>query len=131
MKAIEADRRLLDDDGLGVWLGAVLDGGATTSLCLRWAAGLTDHAVRALAERPDWAGQLRRLDLGFCDRIGDGGVLALGVAAPQLEQLSISGCRRVGDDGLQSIGRCLRQLTALELQLLPQITGALACGHVC
>jgi hypothetical protein len=106
--AIESDRRLLDDQGLDVWLGAVLDGGRTTALCLRWAAGLTDTAVSVLAENAEWCQTLCRLDLAFCEQISDRGVEILSFAAPQLAELALSGCRRISDHGARSIGAGLR-----------------------
>ena len=123
LAAIEADRRLLDDAGLAVWLGAVLNGcGTTTRLCLRWASGLTDASILTLAEQPLWAERILHLDLAFCDGLGDYGCEALARVAPQLESLSISGCRRIGDEGVKALGREMCGLQALELQLLPRIT---------
>ena len=60
--SIRRDRSLLGDDGLGVWLDAVLETGDTRQLSLRWAQGLTDSGLGQLLSRPEWASTLVALD---------------------------------------------------------------------
>ena len=60
--SIRRDRSLLGDDGLGVWLDAVLETGDTRQLSLRWAQGLTDSGLGQLRSRAEWASTLVALD---------------------------------------------------------------------
>ena len=75
--SIRRDRSLLSDDGLGVWLDAVLETGDTRQLSLRWAQGLTDSGLGQLRSRGEWASTLVALDLGYCESISDEGVVLL------------------------------------------------------
>ena len=59
--SIRRDRSLLGDDGLGVWLDAVL-ASDTRQLSLRWAQGLTDSGLGQLRSRAEWASTLVALD---------------------------------------------------------------------
>ena len=63
--SIRRDRSLLCDDGLGVWLDAVLETGDTRQLSLRWAQGLTDSGLGQLRSRAEWASTLVALDPGM------------------------------------------------------------------
>ena len=63
--SIRRDRSLLGDDGLGVWLDAVLETGDTRQLSLRWAQGLTDSGLGQLRSRAEWASTLVALDPGM------------------------------------------------------------------
>lgn len=60
--SIRRDRSLLSDDGLGVWLDAVLETGDTRQLSLRWAQGLTDSGLGQLRSRGEWASTLVAFD---------------------------------------------------------------------
>ena len=66
--SIRRDRSLLSDDGLGVWLDALLETGDTSGdgrqLSLRWAQGLTDSGLGQLRARGEWASTLVALDSG-------------------------------------------------------------------
>ena len=66
--SIRRDRSLLSDDGLGVWLDALLETGDTSGdgrqLSLRWAQGLTDSGLGQLRARGEWASTLVALDRG-------------------------------------------------------------------
>ena len=73
---IQRDRRLLSDDGISVWVEAVM--AATSSgtsagarkLNLRWASSLTDDGLKLLSQNcAHWAAALVELDLGFCEGI--------------------------------------------------------------
>ena len=120
--AIQRDRSLLDDDGLGVWLDAVLTSGDTRQLSLRWAQSLGDGGLGLLRERQSWASNLIALDLGYCERITDAGMASL---CPQLESLvtlSLCGCRGCGDGTATALGRHCRRLSSLNLELLPKLS---------
>ena len=82
--SIRRDRSLLSDDGLGVWLDAVLETGDTRQLSLRWAQGLTDSGLGQLRSRGEWASTLVALDLGYCESISDEGVVLLCVVLPRM-----------------------------------------------
>ena len=122
IEAIEADRRLLEDDGLDVWLAAVVSSGATTALCLRWASGLTDAGMVALAGEEAWVSQLWRLDIAFCSNIGDRGLELIAAVAPQLSSLAISGCRAVTDRGIAAVGAMVHGLQTMEMEMLPKVS---------
>ncbi len=120
--AIEADRRLLEDDGLEVWLAAVVKSGATTALCLRWASGLTDAGMVALAEEVDWVSRLWRLDIAFCSGVGDRGLELVAAMAPQLLSLAVSGCRSITDHGIAAVGSSMRGLETMEMEMLTKVS---------
>eukprot|EP01043_Picozoa_sp_COSAG02_P018228 COSAG02_NODE_846_length_16565_cov_20.404627_6_plen_461_part_00 len=121
-EAIEADRRLLEDDGLDVWLAAVVKSGATTALCLRWASGLTDVGMVALAEEEEWVSRLCRLDIAFCSGVGDRGLQLVAAMAPQLLSLAISGCRSITDQGIAAVGSSVRGLETMEMEMLTKVS---------
>lgn len=121
--AIQRDRRLLRDDGLGVWLEAVFAGGAARSLNLRWAASLSCEGLRLLASgHAHYCTALLSLDLGFCELVGDAGVAALAPELPSCRALVLTGCTRCGDASLQAVGRWLGALERLELELCARVT---------
>ena len=121
--AIQRDRRLIDDQGLAVWLGAVSRGGSTTRLDLRWASSLTDHGLKMLAtEEAMWASTLLELDLSFCELISDAGMKALAPALTSLNTLVLTGCTRCADGACEAIGRHMSQLERIELELLALVT---------
>ena len=109
---IQQDRRLLNDNGLVVWLEAVFAERAAEHLSLRWASSIGDAVLRVLAAEEQWSSSLLALDLGFCEQIGYAGMVAL---CPQ-------GCRRCGDGTAEAIGRHCRQLTALNMEVLNKLT---------
>lgn len=121
--AIQRDRRLLDDSGLAVWLSAVQRDGSTTRLNLRWASSLTDVGLKVLAtEEAAWANKLVELDLGYCEEVSNGGIIALAPALSSLKALVLTGCTRCGDGACEAIGRHLARLERLELELLSAIS---------
>ena len=120
--AIEADRRLLEDDGMDVWLAAVLKTGATTALCLRWASGLTDAGMVALANEAEWVSQLWRLDIAFCSGMSDRGLQIVASCATQLTSLAVSGCRRITDHGIAAVGSSIRNLETMEMEMLTRVS---------
>ena len=119
---IQRDRSLLSDDGLGLWLDAVLESGDTRQLSLRWAQALTDSGLFVLRSRAQWASTLVMLDLGYCERISDGGMVALCPELRALRTLSLCGCRGCGDRTAEALGLHCRGLTSLNLELLTALT---------
>ena len=120
--AIEADRRLLEDDGLDVWLAAVVKTGAATALCLRWASGLTDAGMAALAGEAEWVARLWRLDIAFCSGVGDRGLEIVASCATQLTSLAISGCRSITDHGIAAVGSSIHNLETMEMEMLTRVS---------
>ena len=122
--AIQRDRRLISDGGLGIWLGAVSRGGSTTRLTLRWASSLTDVGLRVLATQDfaEWASRLVELDLAYCELIGDNGVNAVAPCLNSLRALVLTGCTRCGDKSCEAIGMYIRTIERLELELLMGVT---------
>lgn len=129
--AIERDRRLLSDDGLGVWLDAVLGDESRARnlrqrLSLRWASALGDEGLRQFAaSQAHRAERLLWLDLAYCEGIGDCGLMALCPHLPALETVCLTGCRRCGDATFAALGQHCRGLTELDAQLLTRLTD---CG---
>ena len=128
---IQRDRRLLRDEGIAVWVEAVMaatspgtgPSASARKLNLRWAASLTDDGLKLLAENcAHWAGALVELDLGFCEGIGDAGVQAIAPSLGGLRALVLNGCRRCGDASLVAIGRNAPGLERLEADLLQRVT---------
>lgn len=120
--AIEADRRLLEDDGLEVWLAAVVKTGVTTALCLRWASGLTDAGMVAFAQEEAWISKLWRLDIAFCSGVGDRGLGLVAAMAPQLTSLAVSGCRNITDQGIAAVGSSIHGLVTMEMEMLSRVS---------
>lgn len=124
-ESIQRDRSLLKEESdLVVWLAAVFDGGDCTRLSLRWAAALTDDALRGIGSRPEWSRTLLSLDLAYCDAITDAGVCSIAEGVRGLEALTLAGCRRCGDGAAAAIGLHLHRLRALNMELLPGLTDA-------
>ena len=116
-----ASSRRLEDDGLDVWLAAVVKTGATTALCLRWASGLTDGGMVALAEESEWVSQLWRLDIAFSG-VGDRGLELIAAMAPQLTSLAVSGCRSLTDRGITAVGSSVHGLQVMEMEMLSRVS---------
>ena len=100
----------------------MLESGDNRQLSLRWAQALTDRGLDRLREREEWAATLVGLDLGYCDRISDGGMVALCPQLGHLRTLSLCGCRGCGDATAEALGRHCRQLISLNLELLTALT---------
>ena len=115
--AIQQDRRLLNDEGLRVWVEAVVANGQTRNISLRWSSNVTDHGLTVLASMGHWAAALETLDLAFCDSITDAGVQALAPTLQQLRALVLTGCTRCGDGACVAIGRNVATLERLEAEL--------------
>jgi len=112
--SIQRDRSLLCEEGdLAVWLSAVFDEGDCTRLSLRWAAALTDDALRVIGERPAWSRTLLSLDLAYCEAITDQGIYSIAEGVSGLEALTLAGCRKCGDGAATAIGLHLHKLKAL------------------
>ena len=120
--AIQRDRRLLGDNGIGIWLESVAMGGTARRLNLRWASKLTNVALVTLSQGDSWCANLLELDLGFCEGIGDEGLQALAPTLRSLRTLTLTGCTSCGDKGLISIGRNVPSLERLEAELLHRVT---------
>lgn len=122
-ESIQQDRRLLSDDGLGVWLSAVSRGGTATNLNLRWCSSLSDEGMQVLGiKEPSWAARLLDLDLAFCELISDAGLQLLAPACPALRAIALTGCTRCGDGACKSLGHHTPCLERCELDLLQRIT---------
>lgn len=119
---IQRDQRLLKDENIKVWLSAAVDAGTARRLNLRWASALTDEALQTLASFPSWAAALVRLDLGFCEGIGDDGIRALAPAMRGIKTLVLTGCTRCGDGSMIAIGQAMQELESLEIELLSRVT---------
>lgn len=119
---IQRDQRLLKDENIKVWLSAAVDAGTARRLNLRWASALTDEALKTLASFPSWAAALVRLDLGFCEGIGDDGIRALAPAMRGIKSLVLTGCTRCGDGSMLAIGQAMQELESLEIELLSRVT---------
>ena len=72
---IRADRSLLRDDAVAVWLEAI-DFDAR-HLSLRWASNLTDAGLFTIAAHTQLTQGLVSLDLGYCESVGDAGMRPL------------------------------------------------------
>jgi hypothetical protein len=112
---IQRDQRLLKDENIKVWLSAAVDAGTARRLNLRWASALTDEALKTLASFPSWAAALVRLDLGFCEGIGDDGIRALAPAMRGIKSLVLTGCTRCGDGSMLAIGQAMQAIVILAI----------------
>jgi len=117
---IRADRSLLRDDAVAVWLEAI-DFDAR-HLSLRWASNLTDAGLFTIAAHTQLTQGLVSLDLGYCESVGDAGMQQLCPSLASLRRLTLAGCRGCGDATVLSVAAHLRGLTALNLEVLSAVT---------
>ncbi|KAG8660563.1 F-box protein SKP2A isoform X2 [Manihot esculenta] len=79
----------------------------------------TDHALQAIGRN---CSQLQSLNLGWCENVGDLGVMSLAYGCPDLRTLDLCGCVCITDDSVIALAyRCLH-LRSLGLYYCRNIT---------
>ncbi|KAJ8762789.1 hypothetical protein K2173_022918 [Erythroxylum novogranatense] len=81
----------------------------------------TDHALQAIGRN---CSQLQSLNLGWCENVGDIGVMSLAYGCPDLRTLDLCGCVHITDESVIALAyRCLH-LRSLGLYYCRNITDA-------
>ncbi|XP_044511348.1 F-box protein SKP2B-like [Mangifera indica] len=79
----------------------------------------TDYALQAIGRN---CGRLQSLNLGWCENVGDIGVMSLAYGCPDLRSLDLCGCVHITDDSVIALAnRCLH-LRSLGLYYCRNIT---------
>ncbi|GMI82960.1 hypothetical protein like AT1G21410 [Hibiscus trionum] len=79
----------------------------------------TDRALQAIGRN---CNMLQSLNLGWCDNVGDIGVMSLAYGCPDLRCVDLCGCVRITDDSVIALAsKCLR-LRSLDLYYCRNIT---------
>ncbi|XP_055960350.1 F-box protein SKP2A [Mercurialis annua] len=79
----------------------------------------SDHALQAIGQN---CSQMQSLNLGWCEKVGDVGVMSLAYGCPDLRTLDLCGCVCITDDSVIALAyRCLH-LRSLGLYYCRNIT---------
>ncbi|GLT74867.1 hypothetical protein SLA2020_466330 [Shorea laevis] len=79
----------------------------------------TDRALQAIGRN---CGLLQSLNLGWCDNVGDVGVMSLAYGCPDLRSLDLCGCVRITDDSVIALATRCPHLRSLGLYYCRNIT---------
>ncbi|GMI78354.1 hypothetical protein like AT1G21410 [Hibiscus trionum] len=79
----------------------------------------TDHALQAIGRN---CNMLQSLNLGWCDNVGDLGVMSLAYGCPDLRCLDLCGCVRITDDSVIALANECLYLRSLGLYYCRNIT---------
>ncbi|XP_022749178.1 F-box protein SKP2A-like isoform X1 [Durio zibethinus] len=79
----------------------------------------TDRALQAIGQN---CNMLQSLNLGWCDNVGDLGVMSLAYGCPDLRYLDLCGCVRITDDSVIALANKCLHLRSLDLYYCRNIT---------
>ncbi|XP_012446458.1 F-box protein SKP2A [Gossypium raimondii] len=79
----------------------------------------TDRALQAIGRN---CKMLQSLNLGWCDNVGDIGVMSLAYGCPDLKCLDLCGCVRITDDSVIALADKCLHLRSLDLYYCRNIT---------
>ncbi|XP_030528934.1 F-box protein SKP2A-like [Rhodamnia argentea] len=79
----------------------------------------SDRALQAIGRN---CNQLQSLSLGWCENVGDVGVMSLAFGCPDLRVLDLCGCVRITDDSVIALANGCPHLTSLGLYYCQNIT---------
>ena len=81
--------------------------------------GATDFALKAIGYN---CKRLRTVNLGWCDKVGDEGVMSLAYGCPELRALDLCGCVLITDDSVIALANNCPHLRSLDLYFCQNIT---------
>ncbi|CAK7346867.1 unnamed protein product [Dovyalis caffra] len=81
--------------------------------------GATDRALQGIGRN---CSQLQFLNLGWCENVGDVGVMSLAYGCPDLRTLDLCGCVCITDDSIIALANRCPHLTSLGLYYCRNIT---------
>ncbi|KAK8552319.1 hypothetical protein V6N13_120729 [Hibiscus sabdariffa] len=79
----------------------------------------TDRALQAIGRN---CNMLQSLNLGWCDNVGDVGVMSLAYGCPDLRCVDLCGCVRITDDSVIALANKCIHLRSLDLYYCRNIT---------
>ena len=98
------------------------------SISLRGCDGISDVGVSSIAS----CGFLTRLDLCFCEKVGDKGIERLAAGCRQLTSLDLGFCEQLTDVGVEALATYCTRLSTLDLRYVPVSNAALrTLGTIC
>ncbi|CDP11983.1 unnamed protein product [Coffea canephora] len=84
--------------------------------CVRAA---TDTALKAIGHH---CNQLQKVNLGWCEKVGDAGVTSLAYGCPNLRELDLCGCILITDESVIALATNCPHLRSLDLYYCRNIT---------